>query len=194
MSITVRPGDFAALPLAVAPVGAVVSFLEWLADLGKRGDKLPTSYQHAVVYIGEVGPDAPYGKTASVYPGGNGIHVLTCPPDQIRGAIWSSGVISLTGAQRAAVVSWAIGHADATYSALEYVALVAHHFRLPTGLLQSYITSRDQYICSRFVVASLAQAAGVDLFPGTWDGFVTPLDIALLLQGYGARVCNWPWP
>lgn len=176
----VLPGDFCAVPVG-GPVGPLISFASWLDNLGQHDDDLQ-KYEHAEIYVGDPSGQYPNGLTCSAYPDRQGIKVLDCPPEQLPGAIWSSGVIPLTDAQRAGIVGWCYDHANVTYSALDYFALTLHRFGLSTTWLRNRIGSSKQYICSQFVDAAYL-ANGIHLFDdGRWPGYVKPVDLADIIE------------
>jgi hypothetical protein len=170
-----QPGDFCCVPIS-GQVGLAVEIAQFLA-----GQKFQP-YEHAEVYVGLVDPDAPFGYTISAYPNGRGARPLPCPPAELPGSLWSSGLIELTEKQRAGIITWCMDHQDVGYSALDYLALAAHRFHLPVPQLRSYIESTRHMICSQFVDASY-QVNDVQLFPDKrWNGYVDPMDLAELLE------------
>jgi hypothetical protein len=176
----VLPGDFCCIPMA-PPAGPFVAIAEWVNDLGTKGDS-PQDYGHAEVYAGLPDKAGPYGYTFSAYPNKMGKRALPCPPAQLPGSLWSSGLVTLTQAQRQAVVAWCVAHPAVTYSGWDYLELTAHRIGIDTSWLEARIADSSSYICSQYVDASY-QAAGKQLFnDGRWNGFVTPLDLALLLE------------
>jgi hypothetical protein len=170
-----EPGDFCCVPVH-GGVGWAIEFLQWLD--GSRFQP----YDHTEIYIGQPDESAPYGYTVSTYPRGHGKVALPCPASALPGALWSSGIISLTPAQRAGVVAWAVEHEGTGYSWLDYAALVAHRLRIPVPGLRGFIASTGHMICSQETDADYA-ANGVQLFTDKrWPGYVTPGDLADLLQ------------
>ncbi len=164
------PGDFA----AVSAGGYAGRLVAW-------GERLNGSafsqYQHAFIYIGG-------GHVIEAEPAGARERPLTGHTREL----WSSGIITLTDAQRAAIVNAAHRYAAAKtdYSFLDYLALAAHRFRIPVPGLRRYIAATGHQICSQ-MVDSAYLAAGVHLFQdGRWPGYVTPADLAeRLLKGTG---------
>jgi hypothetical protein len=170
-----RPGDFACVPIS-GPVGFGISVGQWL-----DGDRWGF-YDHAEIYVGQADAAGPYGYTVSTYPDGHGRRPLPCDPAELPGSLWSSGLIALTGVQRAGIVAWALAHQDTRYGFLDYGALVLHALRIPAPGLREYIDSTHTMICSQFV-DSAYEANGEHLFDdGRWPGYVKPGDLAKLLQ------------
>jgi hypothetical protein len=163
------------------PVSGAVGFGiqagQWL-----DGDKFQP-YDHAEIFIGGAGRDgAAYGWTVSAYPGGAGLRALPCPPVQLPGSFWSSGLVRLTPGQRQGICAWAQARADVRYSFADYGALVLHRLRIPAPGLRAYIADSSHMICSQFVDSAYS-ACGVHLFTdGRWPGYVTPGDLAGILQ------------
>jgi hypothetical protein len=157
-------------------VGLGIEIGQWL-----DGDKFQP-YDHAEIFVGQADADGPHGYTVSAYPGGHGRRPLLCPPAELPGSLWSSGLIALTDAERQAIIAWAMDHQHVGYSFADYGALILHHLHLNLPWLQSYIGSTGHLICSQFVDAGYA-AAGVHLFSDKrWSGYVKPADLAQLLQ------------
>ncbi len=174
------PGDFCCVPVS-GGVGLGIEIGQWL-----DGDKFQP-YDHAEIFVGQADTAGPYGYTVSAYPdngknGRTGRRPLPCPPAELPGSLWSSGLIALTDAERQAIIAWAMDHQRMGYSFLDYAALAAHAAHLDLPWLQSYIGSTRRMICSQFVDADYA-AAGVHLFDdGRWPGYCKPADLAQLLQ------------
>lgn len=171
-----QPGDFCCVPISGA-VGLGITIGQWL-----DGDRFQF-YDHAEIYVGQPDADGPYGYTISAYPGvRTGRFALPCPAAELPGSLWSSGLISLTPAQRDGIVAWATAHQDVHYSFLDYGALALHALHIPAPGLRSYIQSTGHMICSEFVDAGFT-ANGMHLFTdGRWEGYVKPGDLAKLLQ------------
>jgi hypothetical protein len=170
-----RPGDFCCVPVS-GPVGFGISAGQWL-----DGDAFQF-YDHAEVFIGKADQAGPFGYTVSTYPGGHGRRALPCRAPELPGALWSSGLIDLTGAQRTGIVAWAAGHPDVRYSFLDYAALGLHALHVPAPGLRDYIKSTKHQICSQYVDYCYTMC-DVHLFQdGRWEGYVTPGMLAKLLQ------------
>jgi hypothetical protein len=169
------PGDFCCLPISGA-VGFGIEVGQWL-----DGDKFQP-YDHAEIFIGQPDAGGPHGYTVSAYPDRRGRLPLPCPPGELPGSLWSSGIISLAGTQRCDIIRWCQEHTAVGYSFADYAALVAHMARLPVPGLRSFIARSDRLICSQYVDTAYAQA-GVHLFDDDrWPGYVKPGDLAGLLQ------------
>lgn len=178
-NVNVQPGDFCCVPVS-GGVGKLIQLGELL-----NGDKFDL-YQHAEIYVGNPGlvdtSQAPYGFTFGAYPGGARLVTLPCPPEQLAGALWSSGVIPLTTIQRDVIIDTSIKMIGTGYSALDYFALAAHRLHLPIPGLQAYIAATGHQICSQ-LCDYIYTEAGVHLFSdGRWPGYVTPADLAGLIK------------
>jgi hypothetical protein len=173
----VQPGDFACVPIG-GEVGTLVEIGQWLA--GQKFQK----YEHAEIYVGLADAYGPHGYTISAYPGGHGEQPLPCPPEQLPGSLWSSGLIPLTDAQRKAIVNWAVAHKNVRYSAADYFALAAARLKLNLILppLRRFIAAKGHLICSQFVTLDYLDAAGVNLLGGLWDGLDDPMQLAEMLE------------
>lgn len=186
MTVTPEPGDFLVLPIE-GSAGLAIEGAQWLERVVQE-HKLgtPQKYEHAEVYVGLADAAAPNGYTYSAYPNGSGKRALPYPPGQVPGALWSSGIISLTQQQRDGIVAWCLAHPAVPYSSLDYLALLGHTLGLETKWLQDYIQNQSHMICSQYTDVAYS-SNGVRLFTdGRWPGFVTPLDLALLLESKGA--------
>lgn len=159
-----QPGDFAVTSV-VGQVGFLISLGEWL-----NGSRFG-HWDHAFVYVGD-------GQLVEAEPGGARLAGL----DEYAGRplAWSTGHIELTDEQRAAIVAAARGYIGTGYSAADYFAIAAHRFRLPVPWLRRFVASSKHLICSA-LVDKCYQDAGVHLFQGRWDGYVTPADLAALV-------------
>lgn len=172
---TPQPGDFICVPIA-GQVGKLIEVGQFLA-----GQKFQP-YEHAEVYIGQADANGPYGYTVSAYPDRQGKQALPCAPQDYAGSLWSSGLISLSAAQRASIVNYAVAHEHIGYSALDYFALAAHRLHIPSPGLKAFIGDTGHMICSQFTDYSYEQA-GVHLFTDNrWPGYVMPMDLASLLE------------
>lgn len=169
------PGDFCCVPIG-GGVGIGIEIGQWL-----DGDRFQP-YDHAEIYVGQPDSDAPHGYTVSAYPNGHGRVPLLRPPELLPGSLWSSGLISLTTAQRTGICAWAEERRDTKYSFADYGALFLHMLHVPAPGLREYIANTGHLICSQFVDAAY-EASGRHLFDdGRWPGYVKPGDLAGLLQ------------
>jgi hypothetical protein len=170
-----RPGDFACVPVS-GPVGLGITLGQFL-----DGDRFQF-YDHTEVYVGQADAAGLYGYTVSTYPSGPGKRALPCQPAKLPGSLWSSGLIDLTGAQRVGITEWARSHQDTGYSFADYGALVLHRLGVQADWLREFIAASSHQICSQYVDAGYT-ANGVQLFEDDrWSGYVTPADLAQLLQ------------
>jgi hypothetical protein len=183
-----QPGDFCCIPVA-GQFGLVIEAGEFLAETLERvrGAKLQP-YDHAEVYVGQADEHGPHGYTYSAYPnngqpGITGKRALPGPAALLPGSLWSSGIIKLTGAQRSGIIGWCAEHPCVSYSWPDYGAIALRALRIPAPGLRAYIASTDSMICSYYTDAAWNRGGGVHLFDdGRWEGFVTPGDLAVLLQ------------
>ena len=186
-----QPGDFTCIPVA-GGMGFGIELSQWLA-----GDAMQP-YDHAEVYAGQADKDGPHGYTYSAYPhskGRTGKRPLPCPPAELPGSLWSSGILELTQAQREGIVAWCEARPDVGYSFLDYDALALHMLHIPMPGLQSYIASTGHLICSQYVDSAwlsgplLKGAPSYHLFTdGRWPGFVKPGDLAGMLLAKKAQM------
>lgn len=180
---TVQPGDWCVVPVSHI-TGPLIQVASWLADVVDDTKGNPwQAYDHAEVYVGEPDPSAPHGYTCSAYPDRVGLKALDCPPEQIPGSIWSSGVFPLTDAQRAGIVQWCYEHSRVMYSALDYLAMTAYdlHWTATANALKAKVIARGSYICSYFSCQAWLDNGVAPLFD-RWPGFVKPLDMAQLVE------------
>jgi uncharacterized protein YycO len=91
--------------------------------------------------------------------------------------------LDLTSVQRDKIVSTALSLVGTPYSFLDYAALAARRLHIPVPGLREYIANGKHLICSQLVDYCYRQA-GVELFAdGRWPGYVTPGDLAGVLEG-----------
>lgn len=154
-----QPGDIGLV--AIPGVGGpLIRFGQWLAGDGW------TKYQHAYVYVGD-------GKIVEAMPGGARMVDLSLrygDPDKIK-------YLKCPPQYGEEVAQKAISFLGVPYSALDYVAIGIHRFRIPAPHLQQFIQDRKHQICSQ-----LADSAAVDggwhiFADGRWPGYVTPNDL-----------------
>jgi hypothetical protein len=175
--LVILPGDFACCPIS-GDAGKLVSLGEWL-----NGDGFSHS-DHAEVYVGLADASGRFGYTMGAYPGG--ARLVPLRESQLEdgnGFLWSTGKISLTADQRNMIVLNAMACKGIPYSAADYLALAAHRLHVPVPGLRDYIADSGHMICSQLVDWCYMRA-GVHLFAdGRWAGYVTPADLANLLEG-----------
>lgn len=181
-AVTPQPGDFA----VVSVHGTGGRLIHLAEDLnGSAFD----AYQHAMVCVSLVGSIPGYpaepsvGTVVEAEPHGARTRLLGSTwetPGQLTR--WSTSHIPLTQVQRAAIVKAAIGYVGTPYSWLDYAAIAAHRLGLNVPGLRGYIAASGHQICSQLVDSAYADA-GVHLFQDQrWPGFVTPADLAGLLE------------
>lgn len=182
-----KPGDFCCVQIS-GDVGKAIEVGQFLAAKLQHQPGELLNYEHAEVYAGQADTLGPFGYTYSAYPS-NGQQggldckrALPCPPAQLPGSLWSSGIIPLTDAQRAAIVQWCEGHVSVGYSFLDYDAIAMHALHLPVPGLKRFIATTKHMICSQYTDSALSLGGGVRVFTDQrWPGYVTPWDLADLL-------------
>jgi hypothetical protein len=183
-----QPGDFCCIPIS-GSMGLGVEVGEFLAETLQhvRGAKLQ-AYDHAEVYVGQPDKHGPHGYTYSAYPnngqpGVTGKRALPGPAHLMPGSLWSSGIIKLTPAQRAGIVAWCEAHPCVSYSWPDYGAIGLRALGVRTARLRAYIASTASMICSYYSDAAMNRGGNVHLYDdGRWEGYVTPGDLAVMLQ------------
>lgn len=154
--------------------GGAVRIAQW-ADGTGFGE-----YEHAVIYIGN-------GRIIQAQ--SEGVSAGDVHSYDGNQTMWSTGIIPLTAAQRADIVSSAIGYIGTPYSWVDYAAIAAHHLHLlpAAPMLKHYVASDKHMICSQ-LVDQCYDDAGVHLFTdGRWPGYVTPGDLWQLLLSMDAH-------
>jgi hypothetical protein len=173
--VTPQPGDFACVSMG-GTGGKLIGLAERLTGSAY------SEFQHAFVCT-QVGTAPDIGLPRRDW-------IVEAEPGGAREValggygkiLWSTGKIPLTPAQRTAVCAAARGYIGTPYSWLDYAAIAAHHLHLPSPGLKAYIASTKHQICSQLVDQCYADA-GVHLFAdGRWPGYVTPADLAGLLE------------
>jgi hypothetical protein len=183
-----QPGDFCCIPVT-GWFGTAIEAGQYLAEKLQGIPAGLRPYDHAEVYVGQADTAGPYGYTCSAYPdatqpGKSGRRALPCPPAQLPGSIWSSGIIPLTDVQRHGIISWCMGHPRVSYSWPDYGAIALRALRIPAPGLREYIKSTKAMMCSYYTDSAFNYGGGVHLFQdGRWEGYVTPGDLAMLLLG-----------
>ena len=178
--VSVQSGDFCCLPVN-GDAGALIRLGEWL-----NGSKF-TQYQHAAIWLAPGSPNAPTGSAPNgwlfaAHP--NGATYTTCPaqPENLPGALWSSGVIAVTDVQRALIEAACAGMRGTPYGWVDYAALAAHRLHVPIPGVESIVTNTHSMICSQ-LVDYVYSNAGIKLFDdGRWNGYVTPADLAWVIE------------
>jgi hypothetical protein len=131
-----------------------------------NGERL-SWHDHAEVFLGVVGNA---NATASAYPDRRGIQLY----ERAEQEVWSTGVIELSDAQRTGIVNWCLGHPCVQYGWLDYAALILHRLGMKDPALRRYIAASGHDICSQYASLAYLHGGGMDLFPGEWEGYVTP--------------------
>lgn len=169
---TPQPGDFEVVPMGGEPAR--------LIRLGQylNGDGF-ANFEHARLYLGE-------GRVLEAEPGGARI-AMWDPHDS---GLWSTDIIQLTADQRSLIIAAGVSYKGTPYSVMDYFAIAAHRFHL--GLivpgLRMYVRTSKHMICSQ-LVDRCYQDGGVQLFnDGRWNGYVTPADLANLLETKSRQV------
>ena len=161
-----QPGDFAVVS-AGGPAGLAVRWAERLIlEAGPYA-----AYQHAFIYLGE-------GVIIQAEPKGATYGQLTAHAS----TLWSTGKFALDDVQRDAICDAARGYVGTPYSALDYVAIALHHWRIPVPGLKTFIKATGHMICSQ-LCDRVYQDAGVQIFNDhRWNGYVTPAALAKRLE------------
>ena len=169
-------GDFAVVS-AGGELGRLVRYAEQANGSGPYAD-----YQHAFIYIGD-------GEIIQAEPGGADYAQLT-PHAK---TLWSTGKIAiglpgtigrleLSAEQRTRICDAARGYVGTKYSFLDYLALAMHRLHIRVPFLKWYVKWSGRMICSQLVDRCYLDA-GIHLFDdGRWPGYVTPADLAQLLD------------
>ena len=161
-----EPGDFEVVTAGGLP-GEVVHYAELANGSGPWSD-----YEHALLFIGGV------NQVIQAEPAGADYAQLTKHAKEL----WSTGKFNLTPMQRDKICDAARGYIKTPYSFLDYVALILHRLHIPAPWLKRYIASTRHMICSQLVDQCYLDA-GIHLFDdGRWPGYVTPADLARLLD------------
>ena len=96
-------------------------------------------------------------------------------------AIYSTGRIPLTDAQRVSIVAEATKLLGTPYSWLDYLSIGLYRFHIRFGFIERYIQDSGHMICSQ-LVDEVYKRAGIALFSdGRLPQSVTPGDIADVL-------------
>lgn len=164
-----NPGDFGLVTIE-GGVGKLIRFGQWL-----NGDGF-YNYEHAFIYIGN-------GQIVEAEPGGAVISQL----DEYdgRAILWSTDLVTLTDAQRSAIVESAVSQVGTPYSFLDYVAIALYRVGIKHPGISKRVLSSKHLICSQLVAQDYADA-GVSLTPYP-PYLVTPGRLTkylLKLQGY----------
>jgi hypothetical protein len=182
-----QPGDFCCIPVS-GSMGYGIELGQYFAEKLQGIPAEIRGYDHAEVYVGQPDAKGPHGYTYSAYPnngsnGKTGRRPLPCEPEKLPGSIWSSGIIPLTPAQRSGIVAWCEAHPCVSYSWPDYGAIALHARGVQAQALRDYIEGSGSLICSQYTDEAYNRGGNVHLFKdGRWEGYVTPGDLALLLE------------
>jgi uncharacterized protein YycO len=157
------PGDFGLTKIR-GLAGAFVNFGQWFV-----GDFAPV--QHALVYVGN-------GLVVQAMPSGAEVIALEDASDVVQ---WSTGLIDLTDEERFEIGVQALCLVGTPYSFLDYVSIALERLGVRPRFIRDYVASSGHLICSQLVCEAYSRA-GVELFPGTFPGDVTPGDLHKLLK------------
>ena len=164
-----QPGDFGLVSIK-GGVGFLIRVGQWL-----NGDGF-FDYEHAFIYIGN-------GQIVEAEPGGALISEL----DEYdgRAIMWSTGLVTLTDAQRSVIVEAAIKQEGTPYSFLDYLAIGLYRLGIKHPGVAKRVEQSKHLICSQLVAQDFDNA-GVTLteYP---PYLVTPgrlTNFLLQLRGY----------
>lgn len=161
-----QAGDFCVCSIG-GQGGGLISLMEEIAY------RHSTHWDHAYVYLGDGTIVQAQRPRAVRVPLASARHEYS---------IWSAGLITLTPAQRTAIVHTALALVGTPYSWLDYAAIAAHRFHIRTPELKTFIADSGHMICSQLVDQCYA-SAGVHLFDDRrWSGYVTPYDLGTLIS------------
>ncbi|WP_395759488.1 hypothetical protein OIE82_27175 [Streptomyces althioticus] len=157
------PGDFGLTKIR-GLAGAFVNFGQWFV-----GDFAPV--QHALVYVGD-------GLVVQAMPSGAELIRLEDASPVVK---WSTGLVELKTWQRLKIRDEALHLVGTPYSFLDYVSIALERLGVRPRFIRDYVASSGHLICSQLVCEAYSRA-GVELFPGTFPGDVTPGDLYKLLK------------
>ena len=162
----VQPGDFGLVRI-VGDVGRMIRVGQWLLGDGFA------DFEHAFVYVGG-------GRIVEAQPGG--ARETGLADYDGRPVVWSTGKVSVTGEQRAAIVAAAYSYRGVPYSFADYVSLTLARFHVRVPLVRRFVAGTGHMICSQ-LVDQCYQDAGVHLFADRRrPGDVTPGDLYRLIR------------
>lgn len=187
-AIQLLPGDFA----VVRKQGNYewrrdrIKLLLWLAQFADGSTPQDDLFYHAFIYVGdneiiEAEPSGAQRSPLSKY-----------DPASL---LWSTGLISLTEAERNTIVAYAESWVGTPYGWKTYLALAAYRFHIRTKWVRDTLASHREMICSQYIDACYAMAP-YQLFPGSLPGSATPAKLAGLLRRLAAdhvKAVNQAW-
>ena len=95
--------------------------------------------------------------------------------------MWSTGLIELTDTQRMYIRFEALNLVGTPYSFLDYLSIALERFGVRTKLIREFVAATGHLICSQLVCLAY-ERAGIELFPNTFPGDITPGDLYHLLK------------
>ncbi|MEU0912145.1 hypothetical protein [Streptomyces althioticus] len=158
-----KVGDFGLTKIR-GLAGAFVNFGQWFV-----GDFAPV--QHALVYVG-------FGYVVQAMPSGAELIKLEDASPVVK---WSTDLVDLTDQERVHIALEARKLVGTPYSFLDYVSIALERLGMRSKLIRDRVEGSGHLICSQLVVEAYSRA-GVELFPGTFPGDVTPGDLHKLLK------------
>lgn len=158
-----KVGDFGLTKIR-GLAGVFVNFGQWFV-----GDFAPV--QHALVYVGN-------GMVVQAMPSGAELIRLEDASPVVK---WSTGLVELTNVERFDIRAQALGLVGTPYSFLDYVSIALERLGVRPRFIRDRVASSKRLICSQLVCEAYSRA-GVELFPGTFPGDVTPGDLHKLLK------------
>jgi uncharacterized protein YycO len=162
--VTPQVGDFALTRIS-GITGRLIAVGQALI-----GDAAPV--QHALIYVGG-------GYIVQAMPGGAEMIRLE---DANAPVLWSTGIVSLTAAERMRIASEARELVDTPYSFADYLSIGLAAWHVRPRWVRDYIADTGHMICSQ-LVDEVYKRAGVQLFDdGRLPGDVTPGDLYKLIQ------------
>ena len=164
--MTPQPGDIGLVTIPNA-AGRLIRLAQWLNGDGYR------NYEHAFVCVDNLSEVT----IVEAEPGGavlaplhyDNVLWLRCPPEL-----------------GAAVATAARGLAGTPYSFLDYFALAAVRFHLPSRRIRRYVASSGHLICSALADAAACRGGWHLYSDGRLPGDVTPGDLTRLATTEGA--------
>jgi hypothetical protein len=208
-SLAPEPGDFAVVTTPgwqgwfIGMAQMIFGGYLW----SRRRRQVARKYRHAWIYMGWVDRERlstlpggysharAHGWSGDGYyeiearPSGAGWHFLGVTTGEVMNcfdgsALWSTGKLPLSGAERDVVTSWAIKLVGTPYSFLDYLAIQLRHLHIPAPGLRAYIKATGHEICSQLVDYCRSKARAL-FSDGRWYGLVMPADLAWLLLTTG---------
>lgn len=169
-----KPGDIFITTIH-GSVGAGIGAAESLLELVERWKKrIETRWRHAGVYVGD-------GQGIEAEPGGARLADLSeyasypvlwlrCPPE--FGPAVAAAAVRLKGTP---------------YSYLDYLAITDHALHIPFPGLEDFIKDGNHAMCSQLADRAAMLGGWILYTDHRWEGWVTPVDLALLALGQDAE-------